>query len=60
LDDGDVVLIAHGHLQRVLTARWLGLDASAARLFGHPGPGTVSTLGTEHGQPVVSAWNVVP
>jgi probable phosphoglycerate mutase len=58
LDDGDVALVAHGHLQRVLTARWLGLDAPAGRLFGHPGPGTVSALGTEHGQPVISAWNV--
>lgn len=58
LDDGDVALIAHGHLQRVLTARWLGLDAPAGRLFGHPHPGTLSALGTEHGQPVVSAWNV--
>lgn len=58
LDQGDVALVAHGHLQRVLTARWLGLDASAGRLFGHAGPGTLSVLGTEHGQPVVSAWNV--
>ena len=28
LNDGDVALVAHGHLQRVLTARWLGLDPS--------------------------------
>jgi len=55
---GDVALVAHGHLQRVLTARWLGLDPSAARLFGHPHPGTLSTLGTEDEQAVVSAWNV--
>ncbi|GAA4576488.1 histidine phosphatase family protein [Planotetraspora kaengkrachanensis] len=60
LHDGDVALIAHGHLQRVLTARWLGLDPSAARLFRHPHPGTLSALGTEHEQPVISAWNNVP
>lgn len=58
LTDGDVALVAHGHLQRVLTARWLGLDAGAGRLFRHPGPGTLSTLGTEHEQPVISSWNV--
>jgi broad specificity phosphatase PhoE len=60
LADGDVALIGHGHLQRVLTARWLGLDPAAARLFRHPHPGTLSVLGTEHEQPVVCAWNVVP
>ncbi len=58
LASGDVALVGHGHLQRVLAARWLGLDPSAARLLGHPRPGTVSTLGSEHGQPVISAWNV--
>ena len=58
LDDGDVALVGHGHLQRVLTACWLGLDPSAGRLLGHPSPGSVSVLGTEHGQPVISAWNV--
>jgi broad specificity phosphatase PhoE len=58
LDNGDVAVIAHGHLQRILTARWLGLDAYAGRLFGHPAPGTVSTLDCEHGQPVLSSWNL--
>jgi probable phosphoglycerate mutase len=57
LHGGDVALIAHGHVQRVLTARWLGLDACAGRLFGHPGTATISALGIEHGQPVVRAWN---
>jgi probable phosphoglycerate mutase len=58
LNDGDVAVIAHGHLQRVLTARWLGLDASASGLLGHPHPGTLSFLATEHEQPFISAWNV--
>ncbi|NUR24395.1 MAG: histidine phosphatase family protein [Catenulispora sp.] len=58
LDKGDVAVVAHGHLSRILTARWLGLDASAARQFGHPHPGTINTLGHEHGVPVVLGWNV--
>lgn len=58
LGDGDVAVVAHGHLARVLTVRWLGLDASAARLLGHPHPGTLGFLAAEDGQPVISAWNV--
>ncbi|MFG2788310.1 histidine phosphatase family protein [Streptomyces sp. NPDC048419] len=58
LSDGDVAVVAHGHLARVLTVRWLGLDASASRLLGHPHPGTVSVLATEDGRPFLSAWNV--
>lgn len=58
LSDGDVAVVAHGHLARVLTVRWLGLDASASRLLGHPHPGTLGFLATEDGQPFISAWNV--
>jgi probable phosphoglycerate mutase len=58
LKDGDVAVVAHGHLLRVLTARWLGLSPSAGRLFGHPDPGTLSILGTEDGQAVLCAWNL--
>jgi broad specificity phosphatase PhoE len=57
--DGDVVLVAHGHILRVLTARWLGLEPAAGRLF-RLDTGTVSTLGTEHDQPVITSWNVPP
>ena len=58
-DDGDVVLVAHGHVLRVLTARWLGLEPAAGRLFKLD-TGTVSTLGTEHDEPVIASWNVPP
>ncbi len=60
LDHGDVALVGHGHLQRVLTARWLGLGPAAARMLSHPQTGTVSALAYEHEEPVVSAWNVLP
>lgn len=59
LADGDVALVAHGHLLRILTARWLRLEADCGRLF-LLATGTLSTLGTEHGEPVISTWNVPP
>ena len=59
LVEGDVALVAHGHLLRILTARWLGLPAADGRLF-RLDTGTVSSLGEEHEEPVISAWNVPP
>jgi len=59
LAHGDVALIAHGHLLRVLTARYLRLEATAGRMF-RLDTGTVSALGTEHGEPVILSWNVPP
>lgn len=53
---GDVVLVAHGHVLRVLTARWLGLEPAGGRLF-HLDTGTLSTLGFEHDEPVILTWN---
>jgi probable phosphoglycerate mutase len=57
LDEGDVALVAHGHLLRVLTARWLGLEAAGGRLF-RLDTGTLCSLGTEHDEPVIHTWNV--
>ncbi len=59
LHDGDVALVGHGHLLRVLTARWLGLPPAEGSLF-RLDTGTVSTLGNEREQPVISSWNVPP
>jgi probable phosphoglycerate mutase len=59
LADGDVALVAHGHVLRVLTARWLGLRPADGRLF-RLDTGTVSTLGAEHDEPVILSWNVPP
>ena len=56
---GDVALVSHGHLLRILTARWLGLDPGAGRYF-HLDTATLSTLGTEREQPVITSWNVQP
>jgi probable phosphoglycerate mutase len=59
LAEGDVVLVSHGHFLRVLTARWLRLDPAGGRLF-RLGTGTLCTLDTEHGEPVITSWNVPP
>ncbi|WP_405982034.1 histidine phosphatase family protein [Streptomyces sp. NBC_00158] len=56
---GDVVLVAHGHFLRVLTARYLGLPPQDGRLFLLR-TGTVSVLSTEHGLPVIAGWNTRP
>jgi broad specificity phosphatase PhoE len=59
LANGDVALVAHGHVLRVLTARYLGLPPDSGRLF-RLDTGTVSTLGAEHEDPVILSWNVPP
>jgi broad specificity phosphatase PhoE len=59
LADGDVALVAHGHVLRVLTSRYLELPPADGKLF-RLDTGTVSTLGTEHDEPVIVSWNVPP
>jgi probable phosphoglycerate mutase len=54
--DGDALVFAHGHLLRVLAARWLGLEAEAGRHFAL-GTGTISRLGWERESPVIETWN---
>src|SRR5262249_39325312 len=54
---GPVVLISHGHLGRVLAARYLGLPVDHGRLFAL-GPAAACLLGLEHGTPVIHRWNL--
>jgi broad specificity phosphatase PhoE len=56
-EEGDVALFAHGHILRILTARWLGLEPDCGRLFALS-TATVSTLGFERDTHVISQWNV--
>ncbi|MEV4944916.1 histidine phosphatase family protein [Streptomyces sp. NPDC053755] len=55
----DVVLVAHAHVLRVLTARYLCLPPAEGRLFLLE-TGTVSRLSREHSLPVVAGWNTRP
>jgi probable phosphoglycerate mutase len=54
--DGTTVVFAHGHLLRVLAARWVGLAPEAGALLALD-PATLSALGWEREQPVVRRWN---
>ena len=54
--DGDAVLFAHGHVLRVLAARWIELapeHGAALKLS----TGTLSVLGSEHEWPALARWN---
>lgn len=57
--EGDTLCVAHGHLLRVLAARWLGLPPVCGRLLVL-GSGAVCVLGWERVWPSIEAWNLVP
>jgi broad specificity phosphatase PhoE len=54
--DGDAAVFSHGHLLRVLAARWVGLEPAAGGLFALD-PATISVLGYEREMPVIRSWN---
>lgn len=54
---GDTLAFAHGHILRVLAARWLGLaPAEGQRMV--LGAGGLGVLGWEHDEPVLVRWNL--
>jgi broad specificity phosphatase PhoE len=55
--EGDAAVFAHGHVLRVLTARWLGLGPEAGALFKLD-TGTLSMLGYERETRAITRWNV--
>jgi len=55
--DGDVLVFAHGHVLRVLTARWLELDAAAAERFVLDAA-ALGVIGYDRDVPALLCWNV--
>jgi probable phosphoglycerate mutase len=53
---GDVALFAHGHVFRVLVARWIGLPVEAGENF-LLGTATLNVLGWYRDAPAVQMWN---
>jgi len=54
--EGTIAVVAHGHLLRVLAARWLGLDPVEGRRFVLDTT-TMSLLGWEREHRVIRRWN---
>lgn len=53
---GDVAVFAHGHVLRVLAARWIGLPPESGRHFLlHTG--TLCVLGHYRSEPALKIWN---
>ena len=56
---GSALLFAHGHVLRVLAARWLGEAPEDGRLYALD-TAALSVLGYEHQDAVISRWNQPP
>jgi broad specificity phosphatase PhoE len=57
LSQGDVAVVAHGHVLRVTGARWIGLSAHAAGALRLDTAATC-VLGFDHGRPAIDRWNL--
>ncbi len=55
-EEGDVALFGHGHMLRVLGARWLELTPDSGKLFALD-TGSLSVLGWERSVRVIRMWN---
>lgn len=56
---GEALAFAHGHVLRVLAARWIGMGPAAGARFALDA-GAIGVLGHEHGTQVIERWNYSP
>ena len=54
--EGNTALFSHGHLLRVLAARWLGFEPAYGKYF-MLGTSTLSILAYEGSTPAIKTWN---
>ncbi|MFM8519780.1 MAG: histidine phosphatase family protein [Solirubrobacterales bacterium] len=54
--EGNWLFVAHGHVLRVVGARWVGLSAEDGVML-NLGTAAVCLLGFEHDRPVITLWN---
>ena len=57
--EGRVLLFAHAHILRILTAGALGVAPTMGKVLGLDA-GSISVLGVEHDYRVVRRWNWLP
>jgi broad specificity phosphatase PhoE len=57
--DGDALAFAHGHILRVVAARWLQMEVAAGARFALRA-GAISVLGFERETEVLQRWNDAP
>jgi broad specificity phosphatase PhoE len=55
--DGSALTFAHGHILRVLTARWISMGVSGGARFALSAGG-IGVLGHEHEYEVVRRWSI--
>ncbi len=53
---GSAVVFSHGHMLRVLGARWIGLGPEHGANLGLS-PAGICLLAGEHGAPILAGWN---
>lgn len=54
--EGNWLFVAHGHVLRVVGARWVGLPARDGVML-NLGTAAICFLGFEHDRPVITHWN---
>jgi probable phosphoglycerate mutase len=54
--EGAVAVFSHGHMLRVLGARWIELGPAGGGRLGLS-TSALCTLGREHDRPIICSWN---